>query len=72
MDASPFYWETFVSLERPLQRQGGVDERVAVVVGVEDEVVADFHLGADAEVDTFESLEGVEVVPELWLTLDNE
>lgn len=51
--------------ERPLQCQGRVDECVSIVVGVEDEVVADFYLGADAEVDVLQAWEGVEVVPEL-------
>ena len=35
--------------ESPLQRQGGVDECVSIVVGVEDEVVADLHLSTNAE-----------------------
>ena len=35
--------------ERPLQCQGRVDECVSIVVGVEDEVVADLHLSTNAE-----------------------
>ena len=38
---------------------------------VPNEVVGQFHLGSQTEVDVVHSLEFVEVEPELWLRLDD-
>ena len=60
--------------ERPLQSQGGIDECVTATsrVFVEDEIVADFHFGADTQVDALKTLDGVEVLPELGFGEDDQ
>lgn len=52
-------------LKVPLQSEGGIDEERLIIVGVEDEVVAELHLGTNGEM-----LCGV--VPELGLREDDE
>ena len=56
------------SSKRPLQCQSWIDEERLAVIGVVDEVVADFHLGANAQICVLQSPETVEVVPELRLS----
>ena len=50
-------------LERPLHGQRGIEEERLVVVGVVDEVAADFPLCSDAQIHTIHTLQGVQVVP---------